>query len=451
MLTSTGKSTYVPRWVKTNPERFPRAMLRTQRGRKITEVLSIFHDEIVQADARAFRKLMQHIKEIDEEHATIIMVQVENEVGLLGDSRDGSLDADKQFARPVPQDLIEMLNRDRNQLHPSLIKNLGPFAGESGLSWFETFGDAPSTDELFMAYHYARYVNSVACAGREEYPLPLFTNVWQNYVDEDADTSQPVVVGGGGLPGDYPSGGGVVSVLDIWHHFAPSLDFIAPDLYLNDYNAVCAKYRHRGQPLFIPEQRRDAYGARRIWSAYGTYHALCASPFAIDTLPLSDTVWTTHFGLLKQVSEYILAARETGRVTLGFFFDEFNGDAEVLVRTIGTWRLSIERAFVFGAPSPGYGMIIQLTEARFLLVGEGYQVTFDNESGFTGILSFTEKMSNGLGGLKDGRTLNGDETRSGQCAIMPSESPDYGEFPICITVPARSRIAEVEVYAIPSE
>lgn len=97
-----------------------------------------------------------------------------------------------------------------------------------------------------MAYHEALYVEQVAKAGKKEYSLPLFTNVWHNYADEDADKSQSAIVGGGEQPGDYQSGGAVVNVLDLWQHFAPSLDFIAPDLYLNDYNAVCWKYRHGG-------------------------------------------------------------------------------------------------------------------------------------------------------------------------------------------------------------
>lgn len=43
--------------------------------------------------------------------------------------------------------------------------------------------------------------------------------------------------------------------------------------------------------------------------------------------------------------------------------------------------------------------------------------------------------------------LNGDETKSGRFVIMPGADPDYGGYPICVTIPARSRIAEVEVYA----
>ncbi|KAH7359957.1 beta-galactosidase [Pyrenochaeta sp. MPI-SDFR-AT-0127] len=455
-----GKSTYAPRWVKTNPDRFPRMMLRTQNdGLKVADVLSILHPEVSKSDSMAFKMLMQHIREIDSVHSTVLMVQVENEVGLLGDSRDASPDANARFQAPVPAPMIDSINSGWQTLHKTLKENLKVFCQGRHLvkagtaSWSQVFGDSPATDELFMAYHYALYVEKVAKAGKDEYALPLFTNVWQNYVDEDADKAQPVVVGGGGQPGDYPSGGGVINVLDIWHFFAPSLDFIAPDVYLNDYEAVCAKYRHSQQPLFIPEQRRDDYGARRIWIAYATHHALGASPFAIDTLATEENPWRKHFGLLAQVSPWLLAAQESNSDSFGFCFDEPDDrkqSSDSYSTTMGAWNLQIERSFVFGQPGPGFGMVIRLSKAKFLLVGEGFQVRFASTrkgSSFTGILSFVEKVATQVTNeLVTGRTLNGDETRTGELAIMPSQQPDLGTFPICITIPARTGIAEVEVY-----
>ena len=38
---------------------------------------------------------MRHIKEVDGTQHTVLMMQVENEVGVLGDSRDHSAAADK--------------------------------------------------------------------------------------------------------------------------------------------------------------------------------------------------------------------------------------------------------------------------------------------------------------------------------------------------------------------
>ncbi|KAL3497080.1 glycoside hydrolase superfamily [Aspergillus germanicus] len=455
-----GISTYVPTWVKTNPKRFPRAKLRKAGGVLETgDVLSIFYDEAPKSDARAFSQLLRHLKEFDEKHSTVIMVQVENETGLLGDSRDASLEAEKRFSQPVPKDLISFLADDWKNLHVDLKSNLSHFKAQSQPqgSWTEVFGKGPRTDELFMAYHYAHYLNRVASAGKAEYPIPLYTNVWQNYVGEDGDNDFPVIAGGGGLPGDYPSGGGTSNVLDIWQKFAPCLDLIAPDVYLNEYSSSCAKYRHRNQPLFIPEQRRDEYGARRIWAAYGSYQALGVSPFGIDTQEPATNPFTKHYALLDSVSAIVLEAHRNPGSSVGFYFDDLNADgtdpSKIVTKTFANFAITIERCFVFGKAGPGSGMVIHRGGGKFLLIGWGFQVrakSLSPTSAFTGILKFEEKTiaNKKTGELRTLRVLNGDETRSGIYAMMPNEDPDYGGFPICVTIPARTMIAEVEFYEL---
>ncbi|KAL9107592.1 MAG: hypothetical protein Q9227_007495 [Pyrenula ochraceoflavens] len=459
-----GLSNYVPSWVKKNDQRFPRACLRNAGGRLETaDILSVFGTESQKADSKAFASFMQHLKAVDENHSTVLMVQVENEVGILGDSRDGSYLANETFAQPVPPDLLQLLNDQWTTLHNSLKNNLNLFKSNTSLegSWAKVFGDTAQTDEIFMAYHYALYLEKVASAGKSVYPLPMYTNCWQKYGDDDRDKSFPAVVGGGNRPGEYPSGGPVSNVLDIWQLFAPSLDFIAPDIYLNDYSVVCSKYRHREQLLFVPEQRRDEYGARRAWKAFGSYHAVGVAPFGADTVELEHghNPYRKHYHLLSRVSHMILAAQRAPGTSYGFFFDEIEpatsdySSLEHLTVVLGTWKLTIERSFVFGRPSAGCGNVIQIDTARFLLIGWGFQVTFhstDDKSHFTGILSFKEKevTDAALGEMKTLRILNGDETRSGKAAIMPSDNPDYGGFPISITIPAKTGIAEVEVYSL---
>jgi len=453
----TGKSTYVPSWVKKDARRFPRAKLRKAGGRlETTEVLSIFHSEARAADIKAFERLIQHIKDIDEKNSTVIMVQVENEVGLLGDSRDGSEVANKRFSEPVPKTFVDTINKEWDNLHPSLRSNLSTFkalSAPSDSSWSATFGDSPQTDEIFMAYNYALYLEAIAQAGKSIYSLPLYTNVWQN-MPNAATTS----ASGGNTPGEYPSGGGVPHVIDIWQLFAPTLSFIAPDTYLNDYAQCCADYSHRKQPLMIPEQRRDAHGARRIWCALGTYQALCTAPFGIDTLEPADCAFASHYSLLKSVRAHVLKAQSSPHISKGFFFDTFDvgspDPSPPTTVTFGEWELTISRSFVFGHPSEGYGMVIAMDDnSKFLLIGQGFQVGFRSRkpsATFSGILSFLEKevVNEETGELRTCKMLNGDETQSGRVCIMPSDSPDYGDFPICITIPARTRIAEAVPYCL---
>lgn len=462
----TGLSTYVPSWVKQNPKRFPRAKLRKAGGHLETaDVVSIFYSESRKADAKAFGTLMKHLREFDESYSTVIMVQVENESGLLGDSRDGSELAERAFREPVPQELISFLSSSWDGLHQDIKKNnlveFDPVAKLSGTGngdWETVFGSSPRTDELFMAYHYALYVNEVAAAGKEQYPIPHYTNLWMNYSGEDTDNDFPIIVGGGGMPGDYPSGGAVSNVMDVWMQFAPQLDFLGPDIYLNDYGRSCAKYRHKNQPLFVPEQRRDDYGARRIWIAYGSYVAMGVAPFGVDTVDPADNPFTKHYGLLKSVSAIVLEAQRRPNASVGFCFDPVpeGGPCQVSNPVKQTWddfEITIDRCFVFGKPGSGAGMVINRGNGKFLLIGWGFHVSaksLKRNSTFTGILKVEEKAVDDeeTGRLRTVRLLNGDETRSGSFAMMPNEDPDYGGFPISVTVPARTMIAEVTFYSI---
>jgi hypothetical protein len=105
-------SSYVPHWVKADRKRFPPMVFKPQPagGRRMGSQggigsLSPLGEETLKADAKAFRMLMRHIKEVDPEH-TVIMMQVENEPGSLGDSRDRSPLSEAAWAKPVPPDLL---------------------------------------------------------------------------------------------------------------------------------------------------------------------------------------------------------------------------------------------------------------------------------------------------------------------------------------------------------
>jgi hypothetical protein len=455
-----GQSSCVPPWVKVDDRRFPRAELRMNgKTQEVVEVLSVFHSEAMEADAKAFGKLMAHIKEFDEEHETVIMVQVENEVGLLGDSRDRSTGAQKVFDAGVPADFVERVCDDWDRLNETIKPNLSRLVerreNASGLSWSALLGDSLQTDEIFMAYHYALYIQHVAVRGKAEYDIPYYANAWLR--NDTGEEGSNTTVTDGKNPGNYPSGGPIDTVLDIWHLFAPALALLAPDIYMPDYATTCRNYRHRGQPLFIPEQRGDIVGAVRIWEALGSFGAIGTAPFGIDTLPAHMNAFEAHNQLLKQVSGLILKARQDGLKMTGFYFDEFEAGSKDRspTRTVemGDWRLEIARAHVFGHPEAGYGLIIQTGSDRFLLIGAGFQVSFKSsrdDTSYTGIMSFVEKevVDPASTELKSVRFLNGDETRSGRFAVMPSSNPDYAKVPVAILIPARTRIAEVRPYCL---
>jgi beta-galactosidase GanA len=78
-----GMSSYPPVWVKSDTRRFPRAILYGHES----NILSTFGQATQEADARAFAAVMKHIREVDGRDHTVLMMQVENEVGILGDAR----------------------------------------------------------------------------------------------------------------------------------------------------------------------------------------------------------------------------------------------------------------------------------------------------------------------------------------------------------------------------
>lgn len=457
-------STYVPAWVKRDVKRFPRVhTIESGNRRRTLELLSPFSENCWTADARAFEKLMTRLKEFDSHDSTVVMVQVENETGLLGDYRDRSKIAERMYREPVPSDLLNHLQAEDTHLHPEFTKRFPELkTSAAGSSWKQVFGSKSeiNAEEMFMADAFSKYIQHVASAGKAAYPIPLYANVWLNFDDPDAlDVAEvDFKVGGGAKAGVYPSGGPVPHTMDIYKFNAPALDFISPDLYFHDYEQTCINYRHGQQPLFIPEQRRDEYGMRRVWLAYGTYLALGCSPFGIDSLQAVDSATTKHYRLLHSLRNQILEAQaERPEDMFGFYFDELEEGRKIAsekswTKTIAGFEVIVERAFVFGKPGPSAGLVIHQGDGKFLCAGWGFNVSFkstDPKSTFTGILHAEEKEVDAESSeVRTAKILGGDETRSGEFLIMPNEDPDYGGFPIAVTIPARTGIAECWAYSL---
>src|SRR5690242_16814582 len=110
-------------------------------GRRPVRVLTPLSDENLSADRRAFAQVMRHLKEVDGDQHTVILVQVENEPGSLFTDRDYSPPANEKFAAPVPAKLVEALGRKPG-------------------TWKQVFG--AEADESFAAYTVSRYVDAVA-------------------------------------------------------------------------------------------------------------------------------------------------------------------------------------------------------------------------------------------------------------------------------------------------
>lgn len=408
-----GMSSYIPSWMKKDYVRFPRAKLSDSKS---IEVLSTFAAENWEADARAFAALMCHILAVDGHEHTVIMVQVENEVGLLGDSRDRSQMANEVFARPVPHELLTYLQENKQALVPEVRHRWGAGGFSSSGNWEEIFGSGAESDEIFMAWHYARYIDKIVAAGKSEYDIPMYVNAWLS----DLQQQPGQWPSGGQRPGEWPSGGPLPHTHDIWLAGAPHLDLLAPDIYFGDFSEWCRQYTRRGNPLFIPEMRRDEEGPRNIFYAIGEHKAIGTSPFGVDSMANAESSSLRNsYEVLRQLAPLILEAQEHGTV-IGFVLDEDHSATE---RDLGGYRLEIALDQGFGSKTEhGYGLIIANETDVFIGAGYGFRVKFLPQSSrpsSVGIAAVDE------GAFCDGRwiagrRLNGDETASGQWWRFPA-------------------------------
>jgi hypothetical protein len=278
-----GVSGFAPAWVKADQDRFPRVQVRDAKTSviKTAEALSAFSENNWEADARAFAAMLRHIREVDRSHR-IILVQVENEIGIFGDSRDRSPQANQAFAAPVPADLMDYLQKHRDELHPDLRQVWEAAGFKTSGTWEEVFGENPQADEIFMAWSYARYINRVAEAGKKEYPVPMFVNQW----------------GTEGF-GKGPRGEAFDHVHDIWKAGAPLVDMYCPDAYMGRQGAadhiveLTTRYTRSGKPFFTVEAEDGEMGAAHAFYAIGQARAIGYSGMGNDGL----LDWFTRTGI----------------------------------------------------------------------------------------------------------------------------------------------------------
>ena len=448
-----GKSTYVPEWVKTNTNRFP---LAKDKNGKTLNILSTLGVNTLEADKKAFSALMKRIKTIDENEHTVLMVQVQNEIGVLDQMsaymgsanacmRDYNEEADKAFKGQVPADLMRYLEKNKNDLYPALKKSWSENGFKQKGTWEEVFGAGLQlksegddwktnfpfyTEEIFMSWNYASYVGEIAKQGKEIYPLPMYTNAWlkQSRASE---------------PGKYPSGGPLPQVIDIWRAAAPSIDFIAPDIYaVEEFDWICEEFTRSGNPLFIPETRVGPAGAARAFYAFGKYGAIGYAPFGIDgngiinTANPNDNSLSKVYECLRNIESYLLKYHGTNQISALFIDNEENnesvhlGDYAVSIR-----RMSLGGSFgLFGAQfdtkevkeKSAAGLIIfQLADNEFLLAGGIGSISINiskanpDKTENVGYAAVDELVFEN-GNMKTHR-LNGDETAFGGPVIKEGE------------------------------
>ena len=293
---------YTPEWVKFDDKRFPRML---GRDGKASYCLSPLGEQTLAADRKAFVALMRHLKQIDEAQRTVIMVQVENEVGTYGTVRDFGPRGEAAFRQPVPAAV--------------LARKKPPVPGAASGTWSEVYG--PYADEYFHAWAVANYIEDIAQAGRAVYDLPMFVN---NALRDPLEPLAP-------WKGNFASGGPTYDVIDIYKAAAPHIDIAGPDLYAPQSDSVAAtldKFQRPDNALFVPEMGNAAAYARYVYRILGR-GAIGVAPFGIDYADYSNyplgskrtdqtmvepfgTIYAAFAPLAQQWGRWVLEGRTAG-------------------------------------------------------------------------------------------------------------------------------------------
>lgn len=424
-------SCYAPSWFKADYKKYPRAC--TAEGKPL-EIASAFSENVYNADSRAFKAWLNHLAAVDKDD-TVLMVQIENEIGMLEGARDYSSAAEREYAKGVPAGLISYLKKNKKSLHPQLMSRWRDNGMKSEGGWREVFGDDIYSDEYFMAWNYARYVERLAKEAEAILGRPLYVNAAMN--------------SRGRKPGEYPSAGPLAHLKDIWHAAAPTVDILAPDLYDKGFVDWVAQYHTPDNPLFIPEIRRGDGNAAQAFYVIGEHDAIGFSPFSIENgsdSPSSAPV--KGYAALQELMPLLARYQGTGLMK-GLYFD--NDSTERILRNDG---IKITANHYFTLPwdpratdgsewMPVGGVIIRLAADEYIVAGTGIVVKFENETessvkrnlgedGFlnagadrnsspawgggmrAGLASVDEVAVNPDGSWRFIRRYNGDETHQGR-------------------------------------
>lgn len=402
-----GNNHYVPGWVKTDTKRFPRVM---RLDGTPMDVMSPLGKNTLEADKTAFTSLMRHLKQIDGDQHTVLFMQVENESGNIGSVRDFSAEANRTFAGQVPADLLAAAHKQPG-------------------TWSAVFN--AEADELFQMYFQAKYINTIVAAGKAEFAIPCYINVWIDYPSAQLPQRQVDLPGIG-----YPSGGAVQKLVGLWRQLAPAIDMIGPDIYADDsqfYRETMAAYNRPDNPLWIPETGRSDSFAKFFFYALGE-GAIGFSPFGVDQSGwniLGDEKWTAHarnYALIGPMDREIAQLEYDGKLKTAV--EEPGTTAEEV--DLGEWQATVAFGFpqMDGRRAPGTkdahgaALVAKLGPNEFLVTGVDASVTFHLPGKPAWMHSQILKAEQGAyenGVWKPLRLLNGDETDRG---LSFHEKPD---------------------------
>ncbi|MDR1899759.1 MAG: DUF5597 domain-containing protein [Treponema sp.] len=342
-----GDLTYAPDYIRADHKRFSKVI--DKDGHVHTNHCCPTAAETHRRDELALIEVFNHLKKVDSDH-TVIVFQIENETGIFGTDRCFCNTCSAEYAK---------FDYDAKY---------GVRAGE-----------------FFSAKCIAEYCDSLTKTIKDIYPIPVYMNAWLNkmYKNEKAGI-------------EYPSGGPIPPVLDIYFQTIKYIDFISPDIYqygYKDFNYFCKVYTRKNNPLYVAEcaTGKGARTEKNVFYALGDYAAIGYDPWAINrccpgfmTVPLVNTVdgrWSDEayelhksYKMIGDAMEPIVMAQNTSNLKI---FVQEDGDNGVILQ-FG----DVDAEVVYDHPhNAARGMIIRRSAEEFIVIGAGVNVSFSREGG----------------------------------------------------------------------
>jgi len=333
---------YAPDYIRDDNDTYPRALDR--EGNRLVSLCPL-GEATWERDRQALVAVMEHVRDVDDQH-TVILVQLENEPGIIGSDRCYCPACNAKF--------------------------------EAG-DWTARWGDHAA--EAYSVATVQGYIGRLATEVRAVYSLPLYVNVW---------LSPPEQVGG--RPGrEYPSGGAVDHMLELALQQLQDVDLVGPDIYQHgyrDFNRLCQVYGARDNPLYIAEHSSSPTGRadRNVFYAIGQHGALGFDIWAIDSPypertppPMVDPVsgewgpqahWLRDsYVALDHAMHPIVEAQGSDRM---FTFVQEDGE------TVTGWKADgVDVVIEYRERrNAGRGIVIQRSADEFLIVGVGFHTEF---------------------------------------------------------------------------
>ena len=207
------------------------------------------------------------------------------------------------------------------------------------------------------------------------------------------------------------------------------VDFLAPDIYFQNFVEWARRYQRSGNPLFVPEALRSAEASVNALYAVGAHDAIGFSPFGIESIaePAAKHL-AASYSLLAELEPLILSLQGKG-MTAGLLSEGPEQRQPQQVR-LGGYVLAatfergtppsladgvVPTGAAAGPPPPSGGLVLSTGPDELVIAGTAVTITFASTAAGKRVgIQSAEEGRFVAGRFENIRWLSGDETHQGR-------------------------------------